>query len=115
MTKTNPDTPVTIPVLDNDLLSPGAPPNAVVNVSQPSNGVATIQPDGTVLYTPNPGFVGRDTFTYEICNSEGSCDEAKVTVVVSDPAASEFSLCSLSRVYSIIHILTLLFPITTTS
>ena len=92
MTETNPDTPVSIPVLDNDLISDGTPPDTVVIVSPPGNGVVTIQSDDTFLYTPNPGFVGRDPFTYKICNSDNVCDEAQVTVLVSDVAASELSL-----------------------
>ena len=32
----------------------------------PSNGTATVNPDGTVTYTPNPGFCGTDTFEYAI-------------------------------------------------
>ena len=89
MIETSPDTPVTIPVLDNDS-SDVSPPDQVVSVTQPANGVVSIQPDGTVIYTPNTGFVGRDPFFYEICNSNGLCDQAQVTVIVIIPAASEF-------------------------
>ena len=36
----------------------------------------------TVTYTPNPGFSGNDTFTYQMCDSAGLCSTATVTVVV---------------------------------
>ena len=76
--KTQPDTPVTIPVLDNDKDSDGSTPGTVNNVTQPNNGEVVIQPDGTVDYTPDPGFVGRDCFTYEICDSSNECDTGRV-------------------------------------
>ena len=64
-------TPVAVDVLANDTLDGN--PVAVgdlagppVVVTPPSNGTATVNPDGTVTYTPNPGFCGTDTFEYEI-------------------------------------------------
>ena len=35
-----------------------------------------------LTYTPNPGFTGTDTFTYQVCDSGGNCSTATVTVVV---------------------------------
>jgi Bacterial Ig domain/Bacterial cadherin-like domain/Glycosyl Hydrolase Family 88 len=40
-----------------------------------------------VTYTPNPGFTGTDTFTYQVCDSGGNCSTATVTVVVVDTNA----------------------------
>ncbi len=40
-----------------------------------------------VTYTPNPGFTGTDTFTYQVCDSGGNCSTASVTVVVLDTNA----------------------------
>ena len=37
---------------------------------------------------PNTDFVGRDPFTYEICDDIG-CDEAQVTVTISSIVASD--------------------------
>jgi hypothetical protein len=36
----------------------------------------------TVTYVPVEGFVGTDTFTYQMCDSAGLCSTATVTVVV---------------------------------
>jgi hypothetical protein len=36
----------------------------------------------TVTYTPEPGFQGTDTFTYQTCDSAGNCSTASVTVDV---------------------------------
>jgi unsaturated chondroitin disaccharide hydrolase len=40
-----------------------------------------------LTYTPDPGFTGTDTFTYQVCDSAGQTATATVTVVVqpSDP------------------------------
>jgi unsaturated chondroitin disaccharide hydrolase len=35
-----------------------------------------------LTYTPNPGFTGTDTFTYQVCDSAGQTATATVTVVV---------------------------------
>jgi unsaturated chondroitin disaccharide hydrolase len=37
-----------------------------------------------ITYTPNPGFTGTDTFTYQVCDSGGNCSTAAVRVVVLD-------------------------------
>ncbi len=50
---------VTGNVLRND---PGA--TAVVRHTNPTDGVVTVNADGTFSYTPNAGFTGTDTFTY---------------------------------------------------
>jgi gliding motility-associated-like protein len=44
-----------------------------------------MNPDGTYTYTPNPGFVGTDTFTYTVCNQLGECSTATVTITVGQP------------------------------
>ncbi len=35
-----------------------------------------------ITYTPNPGFTGTDTFTYQVCDNNGQTATATVTVVV---------------------------------
>ena len=42
--------------------------------------------DGTVTYTPDPNFHGRDRFTYRVCDTGGRCDRATVTVTVTPVA-----------------------------
>ena len=89
--KTLPNTPVTIPALNNDKNSDGTLPDTVASITtQPTNGEVAIQPDGTVVYTPNTDFVGRDPFTYEICDDIG-CDGAQATVTISSIVASEYN------------------------
>ena len=47
-----------------------------------SNGSLTLNANGSFTYTPNPGYVGSDTFTYEVCDSHGLCDTAVVNIVI---------------------------------
>ena len=64
------DTPITINVLDNDKKD-GVPVNpdsvAVSITAPPKHGTVTIDPTGNVVYTPDPGFTGQDSTTYEVC------------------------------------------------
>jgi VCBS repeat-containing protein len=52
-------------------------------ISGPISGTATIIGDGAITYTPDEGFVGQDSFVYAICDTEGACDSATVTVNVT--------------------------------
>ena len=88
---TDQDTPVVISVLGNDS-DPDGHAFAVDSTTPPLNGTVVVNPDGTITYTPNSGFVGTDTFTYTICEvggpvggvpATGLCDTATVTVTVN--------------------------------
>ncbi|MDX1391411.1 MAG: tandem-95 repeat protein, partial [Rheinheimera sp.] len=74
---TNEDTAVTIDVLANDYDVDG-PKSPVKSVTQGTNGSVTLNPDGTVTYTPNANFNGPDSFTYT--NTEGATATVSVTV-----------------------------------
>jgi|GEM_PF-1556285 len=71
-----------IDVLTNDS-DPDGDPIVITEVEQPSNGTATLNPNGTLIYEPAPAFVGQDTFTYEICDDKGLCDTATVIINVT--------------------------------
>ena len=76
------NTQIRIPVLENDF-DPEEDPISIDSIpQQPTNGVAGIRPDGTIVYKPDPDFIGSDSFTYQICDSNGDCDTATVTVEV---------------------------------
>ncbi len=89
-TVTQPGTPVTIPVLNNDT-DPDGDVLTIKDITDPPHGTVTQNPDGTVTYKPDDGFTGTDTFTYKICDPGGNCDTAIVTVTVSAtvPAAAD--------------------------
>ncbi|MFN3407789.1 MAG: sulfatase-like hydrolase/transferase [Limisphaerales bacterium] len=58
--------PVTVNVLANDLPGSGPGPLRVVNVGAPAAGSAATNASGQIVYTPNPGFLGEDSFSYTI-------------------------------------------------
>ncbi|WP_327006182.1 cadherin-like domain-containing protein [Dactylosporangium sp. NBC_01737] len=55
----------TITPLDN-VTDPDGDPLKVVGVTQPANGSAVLNADGTVTYTPDRGFAGADSFAYTV-------------------------------------------------
>ena len=67
---------------------PPVPPASITITSQPANGTASDNGDGTINYTPNGGFVGVDTFNYTLTDSSGatSINAATVTITVSATA-----------------------------
>ena len=69
-----------IDVLGNDSL--GNAPNGVEIEAGPANGSATVQGDNTILYSPNFGFLGDDSFEYRLTDANGDSDVATVTVCV---------------------------------
>ena len=72
---TSPNTSVTIPVLDNDVIYEDNPltlcNDGAISVN-PKNGIITINSNGTITYLPNAGFTGKDSFQYQVCEP---CDE----------------------------------------
>jgi len=45
---------------------PDGDPVAAISITQPANGTAILNGDGTITYTPDPGFFGNDPFTYTL-------------------------------------------------
>ena len=81
---TNYATPVVVPVMSNDYSNNG---DSIVNsgiVTPPANGTATVNPDGTITYTPGPNVGATDTFDYRICDAviPTLCDTAQVVIYI---------------------------------
>ncbi|WP_375418244.1 Ig-like domain-containing protein, partial [uncultured Hymenobacter sp.] len=72
-------------VIPNDD-NPDNLPNAAFEVKRltpPRNGTLTsFNPDGSYVYTPNPGFVGQDSFTYQICQPGATPNCSNISTVV---------------------------------
>jgi gliding motility-associated-like protein len=80
------NTPVSGNVLTNDSDPEGDPLTIKTTpVSAPFNGTAVINPNGTYTYTPKTGFSGSDSFVYEVCDVNGDCGRATVTITVIPP------------------------------
>ena len=79
------DGSVTVDVLGNDTdIDDGLDPASVNVTSGPGNGSTSVNPDGSIDYTPDPGFSGTDSFTYQVCDLAGDCDTATVDITVND-------------------------------
>ena len=89
---TDEDTPVQIMaengVLFNDTDIDSTSLTAVL-VSGPANGTLVLGTDGAFTYTPRPGFVGVDSFTYRANDGAGSSNIASVAITVN-PSAVRF-------------------------
>lgn len=72
--------PVAIQVLKNDKDADG---DALVlyGLTNPEHGTVAVKGD-TVEYTPNPGFVGSDSFTYKVRDNQGGRDRGTVKIDV---------------------------------
>ncbi|MDY3559962.1 Ig-like domain-containing protein [Gemmata sp. JC673] len=73
---------VVVDVLDNDT-DPDSDPLTVAGASDGLYGTTTVNPDGTITYTPGADFNGTDVFTYVIDDGHGRFSYATVTVTVS--------------------------------
>lgn len=69
--------PTVLPVVDPE----GSGTPDVTDVRNPDHGTAVIK-DGEVVYTPDPGFIGRDTVTVEIIDRDGTVKEVTIEVLV---------------------------------
>jgi len=75
------NTAVIVDVLFNDTgLEDGVATVTITSV--PANGVTIVNPDFTVTYTPDNGYVGTETFGYQVCDIDGDCSSANVRVNV---------------------------------
>ncbi len=75
------DTPVTIAPLANDT-DADHDGLSVTSVTTPANGTATLNPDGSIAYVPNDGFIGTETISYTITDGQGGTSTASITIVV---------------------------------
>ena len=72
--------PVTIDAIGNDRFV--NPDQAITGVTQGAHGSVAIE-NGPLVYTPNAGYVGQDTFTYTV-TSGGVTETAAVSVVMTN-------------------------------
>jgi uncharacterized repeat protein (TIGR01451 family) len=80
---------ITMSVLSNDTKggSPVIATEVTLTINQnPTNGTVVVNADGSIKYTPNVGFTGKDCYIYRICDklSSSLCDTANVCVNVTN-------------------------------
>ncbi|MCX8844503.1 tandem-95 repeat protein [Vibrio parahaemolyticus] len=84
------DTPTIIKVLGNDTFGGDGKVVSLDANNGPANGTVSVNPDGSVTYTPNDNYHGADSFTYIVTSggvSESTTVEVNVTPVNDAPVA----------------------------
>ena len=69
-------------ILGNDTDADGDPVVAVL-VEEPSNGVLSLEPDGSFTYTPHLNFYGADSFSYQAFDGNAHSGNATVSITVN--------------------------------
>lgn len=72
--------PIAVLANDHDL---EGDPLTVLSVSDPSHGTVTLEPDGSVTYTPDRDFGGTDSFEYVISDGQGGTAVGSVMISVN--------------------------------
>ncbi|EOK5792607.1 tandem-95 repeat protein [Vibrio parahaemolyticus] len=88
------DTPTIIKVLGNDTFEGKDKVVSLDAENGPKNGTVTVNNDGTVTYTPDDNYVGKDTFTYVVTSggvSESTTVTVNVTPVNDKPESEDFT------------------------
>ncbi len=71
-------TPIDVLANDSDPVGSGL---TITSVSTPANGTA-VEVDGKIVYTPNPGYNGPDSFTYNVTDGNSNTSTTTVDVEV---------------------------------
>jgi len=85
---TDMNVPVTIAILANDT-DPDGDLLTITGTPTSADGTVLVNADGTITFTPNPGFLGDATISYQISDGFGGTDQAVVTVSVQEPASRD--------------------------
>ncbi|MDW1880044.1 tandem-95 repeat protein [Vibrio sp. Vb2110] len=88
------DTPTIIKVLDNDTFEGKDKVVSLDSNNGPANGTVSVNPDGSVTYTPNDNYHGTDSFTYIVTSggvSESTTVNVDVTPVNDKPDSEDFT------------------------
>ncbi|WP_448548956.1 Ig-like domain-containing protein [Thalassotalea fusca] len=80
----NVNSSISINVLSNDRDQDAL---SVQSTTTPSSGMVTNN-QNSIIYTPNQGFIGEDSFTYTIVDTAGQTASAKVSLTVNNVAPS---------------------------
>jgi hypothetical protein len=76
------DNPAALAVLANDTFVQGAGFMPVV-VAAPAHGAVTVNPNGTLAYTPNQDYFGPDAFTYKLSDGLAESNIATVSLTIT--------------------------------
>jgi len=82
--------PVTVYILKNDY-DPDGIITSVTLFKGPDNGLVVLNPDSSITYAPETGFIGTDSLSYFICDNglPVLCDTATVYILVREDSISD--------------------------
>ncbi|MBS1611796.1 MAG: DUF4465 domain-containing protein [Bacteroidetes bacterium] len=80
---TNYNTAVTINILANDFDTTATPLSVTTTGGLIAGSTVTVDENNNLVYTPAVGIVAVDTVNYTVCDGEGLCASARVTVTVT--------------------------------
>jgi hypothetical protein len=106
---TDEDTAVTVNVVANDTDTDGTvDPTTITVITDALSGGTTVNGDGTIIYTPDTGYIGTDTFTYTVNDNDGATsNEATVLInIIGNPLFSDDFSSDTTGDYTITHTLT---------
>lgn len=93
-------TKTSIDVLTNDFDVDGNIDTTTLKIiSAPRKGFVQIQTKGIINYTSNTDYIGIDQFDYAICDSNGECSQATVTINVTSGNTAPIALPDTSSVF----------------
>lgn len=78
---------ITIDALNGATLNTGDVITTSVTVD-PQKGTVSVNSNGTIDYTTSNGFIGSDSFDFQICNQCNLCSTATATVTIENDAPS---------------------------
>jgi VCBS repeat-containing protein len=81
---TDEDTPVNGTVAINDSTTSGGL-LSFTKASDPANGSVVMNPDGSYTYTPNPNFIGSDSFTYTVTDAASGESLTRTVFIAVNP------------------------------
>ena len=50
--------------------------------NNPIHGTIEIDADGEFTYIPAPNYYGEDSFVYQVCDNDGNCSSAKISIII---------------------------------
>lgn len=96
------NTPISINVLANDSDEDPGDTLSIASITQPMSGAAAIN-GSAITYTPNPGFIGIDTFTY--AGTDGTDSEiGNVTVTVTSAITMDWGTTTASGAWNTVEL-----------
>lgn len=80
---TNEDVPLTIDIPTEVPGDPDGDPLYVYITAFPTNGTVSVNPSGSITYTPNANYFGPDSYQYTIDDKDGGTSTGTVTITVN--------------------------------